>query len=210
MKTTYYYVNLGLSGISPERLLASMRIMVKEMTANPDFPNPMPALASCTAAADELAAAINAYLLNSGPRELSDRNQALRTAKALTTDLGSYVQAASNGELAKIQSAGCQVRRPNTPIGQLAAPPNADAATTLYPRRLAVRWGAVKGRSGYNLFICIGDPAVETNWRLLDFTTKTRYVADGLKSNDMFYFRVVAVGTAGPSPASDIANAKAA
>ncbi len=210
MKTTYYYVNLGLSGISPERLLASMRIMVKEMTANPDFPNPMPALASCTAAADELAAAINAYLLNSGPRELSDRNQAFRTAKALTTDLGSYVQAASNGELAKIQSAGCQVRRPNTPIGQLAAPPNAKAATTLYPGRIVVSWGAVKGRSGYNLFICIGDPAVETNWRLLDFTTKTRYVADGLKSNDMFYFRVVAVGTAGPSPASDIANAKAA
>jgi len=210
MKSTYYYVNLGLSGITPHRLLVSMRNMLSKMSNNPDFPNPVPTLATYATAVDQLANAIDAYELNPGPRELSARNQAFRTAKALTTDLGSYVQAASNGELAKIQSAGCQVRRPNAPIGQLAAPPNAKAATTLYPGRIVVSWGAVKGRSGYNLFICIGDPAVETNWRLLDFTTKTRYVADGLKSNDMFYFRVVAVGTAGPSPASDIANAKAA
>ncbi|MEO8068219.1 MAG: hypothetical protein ABI599_11055 [Flavobacteriales bacterium] len=45
---------------------------------------------------------------------------------------------------------------------------------------------------------------------MLTFTTKNRFVADGLTSDVKYYFRVNAIGAAGARPMSDVAFAKAA
>lgn len=210
MKKIYYYVNLGLNRIIPFVLLTKMRNMVVKMTGNVNFPTPVPALAAVTAASDTLETAIQAYELNPGPLEHSERAQAFEVLKGLAIDLGSYVQAASNGELAKIESAGCEVRKSNTPLGQLPAPNNVVALSTSYPGQVVIRFGGVKGRSLYNIFICSGDPNKEENWKMLDYTQKNRYVADGLTTDVKYYFRVNAIGAAGASPMSDVAFAKAA
>ena len=210
MKKIYYYVNLGLNRIVPFILLTKMRNMVVKMTSNVNFPTPVPALGTVTTASDTLEAAIQAYELNPGPLEHSERAQAFDVLKGLAIDLGSYVQAASNGELAKIESAGCEVRKSSTPIGQLPAPPDVTARSTDYPGQIIIRFGGVKGRNSYNIFICSGDPKKEENWTPLTFTTKNRYVADGLTSDVKYYFRVNAIGAAGASPMSDQAYAKAA
>ena len=210
MKNIYYIVYLGLDRITPSALLVKARNMVAKMTGNPAFATPVPALATVAAASDALEAAINAHDLNPGPGELTDRNIAFQEVKALVTDLGAYVQAASNGDLEAIKSAGCGVRKSASPVGELPAPKRMAAQTTAYPGRIDVSWAGVKGRSMYELEICSGDPKVEANWTLLLLTSKNRYSATDLDSNVVYFFRVKALGTAGASPVSDVATAKAA
>ncbi|HMC97449.1 MAG TPA: fibronectin type III domain-containing protein [Flavobacteriales bacterium] len=210
MKNVYYIVKLGLDRITPSALLVKARNMVTQMTGNASFTTPVPPLATVTTAGDALEAAINAHDLNPGPSELIDRNLAFENVKGLLVDLSGYVQAASGGDLDKIKSAGCAVRKSNSPIGQLPAPRKLLAITTRYPGRIEVQWGGVRGRNTYSLEICVGDPNVEANWSLLALTSKNRYTADALESDKVYYFRVTAIGAAGASPVSDQANAKAA
>ena len=210
MKNIYYILKLGLDRITPSALLVKARNMVAKMTGNAAFPTPMPTLATVTTAADELEAAINAHDVNPGPNEIIDRNLAFQKVRGLVTDLGGYVQAASNGDIELIKSAGCVVRKSASPIGELPAPPRMIANTTAYPGRVDVSWGGVKGRGSYELSVCEGDPKVESNWSLLLVTGKNRYSVTDLKSDTVYYFRVKAIGAAGASPASDIATAKAA
>ena len=166
-----------------------------------------PALLSCRYI---LEAAIAAFVDNPGPRERSERSQAFDVVKGMYLDLCAFVQAASNGALAIIESAGCEVKKSNTPVGQLPAPLRVLAFSTAYPGRIDIRWGGVAGRSGYNVFICEGDPNVEANWSQLVFTTRNHFSAMSLKSDKVYYFRVNAIGAAGASPMSDLAFAKAA
>ena len=210
MAKSYYIVKLGLDRITPSALLVKARNMVTQMTGNPNFTTPVPALADVTTAADALETAINAHDLNPGPGELIDRNLAFDAVKDLLTDLGGYVQAATNGDLEKIKSAGCGTRKSNSPVGQLPAPKDLVASPTAYAGRLELQWGGVKGRSNYWVETCDGDPKVEDNWTMMTVTGKNRHTADGLESNKVYYFRVKALGAAGASPVSDITSAKAA
>jgi hypothetical protein len=210
MKHVYYWINLGLAGITSPALLVKARNMVAKLTANPAYATPLPALATVTAAADELEAAINAYDLNRGPGELIDRDVAFAKVKGLVSDLGGYVQSASNGDLELIKSAGCVVRKSPQPVGMMTKPKDVVAENSLLRGRIDVRWRGVHGRSMYELEICSGDPNTEANWKLLTLTSKNRFAAEGLDSNAVYYFRVKAIGAAGAGPLSDSAHAKAA
>ena len=125
-------------------------------------------------------------------------------------ELGSYVQALSEGDKDIILNAGFDVRKAPSPYGELAAPVVVFALTTLYPGRIDVRWSGVKGRTTYELYYTAGDPLLEDGWKLLAVTSKNRFSATGLTSKTEFSFRVVARGAAGASPASIVATALAA
>lgn len=209
MRKNYFYLKLGLYRITPSGLLVKARNLVTKLTLNPAFTNPTPALADVTAAANALEAAINAYEVNPGPNELIDRSLAYDRVKALVTDLGSYIQAASNGDLELIKSAGCVVRRTSSPIGELPASKFMLAVPTAFPGRIDISWGAVYGRQVYELEFCDGDPNVQGNWQTLVLTAKNRHSATGLKSDTVYYFRVKAIGAAGIGPVSEPAVAKA-
>ncbi len=116
----------------------------------------------------------------------------------------------SAGDQDLITSAGFETVKSRQPIGQLPAPTDVRAVVRPYPGSLEVRFGGVKGRLSYKLYICKGDPLVEANWELYTVTGKTRVVVDGLESNATYCFRVMALGAAGASPVSDYATAKAA
>ena len=206
----YYILNLGLARITPSTLLVKVRNMVSKLTGNPAFPTPTPPLVDVTAAADELEAAIIAHEANPGPSEVLQRSIAFQQMKGLYIDLGGYVQAASNGDIDLIKSAGGVVRRSPSPIGELPAPKKVTAVSTPFPGRIDISWGGVRGRGMYEPEICEGDPNVEANWSVLFLTTKNRHSITGLKSDTVYYFRVKAIGTAGSSPMSDLAAAKAA
>jgi hypothetical protein len=210
MKKVYYYVVVGLTRISPFALLAKARNMVELMTGNPAFATPVPALAVVSAAADRLEAAINAFVLNPGPRERSERDMAFDALKGVVVDLAGYVQSASNGDRKVIESAGLAVRRDPSPVGELPAPTGVTAQMNPIQGRIDVRWSATRGRLFYRLFICSGDPADEKSWELLVQTGKNRFAATDLQSDKVYFFRVQAQGVAGLSALSEVANAKAA
>lgn len=210
MRKVYYYVKLGLNRVTAFVLAAKANNMVAKMTGNPAYATPVPALADVTAASNVLTAAIDAHVLNPGPREKAARDQAFDNLKGLVIDLGGYVQAASNGKRDLIESAGCEVRKSAAPVGELAAPGKVQAYATALKGRVDVRWGGVRGRLLYNLYSCIGDPNNEDNWSLQLQTSKNRHSIEGLKSGDTYFFAIRAVGVAGISPMSDVTSAKAA
>lgn len=210
MLKTYYMVSLGLARITASALLVKARNMVTKLTGNLAFTTPTPALVDVTAACESLEVAISAHQLNPGPGELIDRDVAFDKLKTLVTDLGGYVQSASNGNLELIKSAGCVVRRSPSPIGPMAQARDLVAEPSLYRGRIELRWRGVRGRSVYQLDYCLGDPNVDANWKMLGLTSKNRYTADGLQSDGLYFFRVRAIGAAGAGPLSDSAQAKAA
>ncbi len=210
MKRVYYVVRPGVDRVTPYAILVKTRNTATAMSGNPTFPNPVPALPGVITACNDLEAAIAAYDLNPGPRERSERAQAFDVVKGMYLDLCAYVQAVSNGALSIIESAGCEVKRSSTPVGQLPPPAHLLSHTTVFPGRIDIRWGGVSGRSGYNVFICTSDPEVPANWSHLVFTTRNHYSATGLNTDKVYYFRVNAIGAAGASGMSDLAFAKAA
>jgi hypothetical protein len=183
---------------------------VVKLTGNLTYPTPTPTLAALTAGCDAADLANQAYEFNRGKVEKQTRDTAFQALKDLIRELGGYVQAHCNGDRDLILSAGFDPRRANDPLGLLPAPQNMRALVTLYPGRLDVSWKGVRGRYMYQLYMTTGDPQDAAGWNLLLQSTRNRHAITGLTSDKIYTFRAVALGTAGASPVSDIASAKAA
>jgi hypothetical protein len=210
MKKVWYAVKLGHTQVTFVALVDKSRTNITKLTGNAAFPTPSPKLIDLAAAAERLDKAVQAYDFSRSRQDKQERDAAFQALKAMRADLGGYVQTTSAGVQELITSAGFETEKGRQPIGQLPAPPDVRALVRPYPGSLEVRFGGVKGRLSYQLFICSGDPKVEANWELNTITGKTRVVVDGLESNATYFFRVVALGAAGLSPVSDVATAKAA
>ncbi|MBX2980082.1 MAG: fibronectin type III domain-containing protein [Flavobacteriales bacterium] len=210
MKKQYYVVKLGHSRVGFEKLVDMTGTNVSMLTGNAAFPTPSPTLAALTAAAARLEAATQAYLFSRSRLDKQERDIAFRELKLLRQDLGGYVQTTSNGDPELITSAGFEMAASPKPVGLLPAPKDVLALVRPFPGSLEVRFGGVKRRLAYQLYICDSDPLVEANWRLHTVTGKTRVQVDGLESGKSYFFRVEALGAAGVSPVSDITSAKAA
>ena len=59
---------------------------------------------------------------------------------------------------------------------------------------LDTMWDHSKGEKSYILEICLGDPNVEANWKLVQVCTSTRFTVTGLVSGTKYWFRVAALG----------------
>ncbi len=210
MKKVVYIVKPGFTRVTFKALVGKARNSVTMMTGNPAFATPNPSLASVTAAADKLEAADDTYNFTRSKLALTDRGNAFADLKNLYRDLGAYVQVASEGKKEVIESAGMDVVRRPEPPALPPAPLNVMATATIYHGEVLVRWGASKGRRIYKLYQTEGDPSLETGWELIAETGKNRMLVKGLERFKTYSFRVVAVGAAGESPASDAASATAA
>lgn len=210
MKTVLYFVKFGFTRITAKELLSLGRTIVAKMTPNPLYASILPKITALKNALDGLEVADDAYDFNHGKMEREALMISFVEVKDGIRELGSYVQALSEGDKDVILNAGFDVRKANTPYGELPAPVVVFAQTTLYPGRIDVRWSGVKGRSTYELYCTAGDPVMEDGWKLLAITSKNRFSAMGLESKKEYSFRVVARGAAGASPASIVATALAA
>ena len=211
MKKIIYLVKLGFTQITFSALVGKGRNCVTMLTGNAAYPTPSPALATITAACDRLSVANDRYDFTRSRLDLAERETAYQELKDLLRELGAYVQLTSEGDKDLILSAGFDVEKQRTPIGELPAPQNLRAVPAAgYPRTVDLRWDGVKGRSIYEVWICEGDFKDHDNWTMHALTQKNHLRVDGLTSDAIYTFRVVAQGTAGASPASDVASAKAA
>ncbi len=210
MEKAWYQVNAGLNRITPTALVEKVRKCIDLTTGNASFPTPTPTLTELKDAADALDAANQTYAYNRGRADKVVRDSAFAELRNLTEVFAGYVQGASKGDKDTILSAGLGVRRAAHPVGELPAPKNVRALVTPYPGRIDVIWGGVPARLMYLLERCEGDPNDPANWSTVVYTGKNRHTVEGLKSDTIYHFRVVALGAEGPSPVSDAASAKAA
>jgi len=210
MKKVWYAVKLGHSRVTFVALVDKSRTNISMLTGNATYATPNPTLAAFTTATDELDSAVQAYDFSRSRLDKQDRDLAFVALKAMRSDLGAYVQTTSGGDASLITSAGFEMEAGRQPLGLLAAPQDVRAVSTAYPGKVELRYKGVKGRLVYEVSICAGDPKVEADWSLYTTTGKNRVSFTGLVSGKEYFFRVVALGAAGASPLSDVANAKAA
>lgn len=193
-------IKLGLRELDIPQLIAKTRQIVIAMTGNANFPTPAPTLAALTAAADDLEAKLAAAdqaRLASEAATLT-QNTSVGSLTALLTSEGNYVQTASGGDAAKIESAGMEVRDPSTPIGELPAPTDLDATEGDHNGELDLHWAPVRGAKSY-LIEKSADPPTATSWAVAQVSTKSSATVTGLTSGSKVWFRVAAVGAAGNS-----------
>jgi hypothetical protein len=203
-----FTVVLGLTGLTPPQVVERGRSHVDALTGNAVYTTPVPPLATITSACDALEAADLKVLQNGGKLDYLARNERNKELRALIKELSGYVQAVSGGDKEKIASAAFGTRKLPEPVGDMNAAGDVRARITPMIGELDVRWNGVRGRMIYILEICDGDPLVPANWKLQAMQSKNFLTVKGLESGKPYSFRVVAVGAAGPGPASDPATAK--
>ncbi|MCB0768271.1 MAG: fibronectin type III domain-containing protein [Flavobacteriales bacterium] len=205
-----FIVKLGLQGLTSAALVEKGRTHIKDCTGNANVTLPANFLADFTQAVDDLEAANIAVFENGGRKDTLARNTAKFALEEFVRELAGYVQAQCNEDALKIASCGFGTRKSPSPVGIVDAPKNLRAGRGKVSGDIDVRWDGVQGRIMYALYICAGDPKVEADWSLLLQTSRNFHTAINLMSDAVYYFRVVAIGTAGPGPVSDSAWSKAA
>ena len=200
----------GLEGLTATAMVEKGRNLVIRCTGNANLDLPPGFLAKITTACDALEVANIAVMENGGRRDVFVRKESSAALAALIRELVGYVQAQCANDPVKIASTGFELRRAPSRPEKLAAVTNVRAKALAWAGSIAVRWNGAPKRILYRLYVTEGDPNDEAGWKLLASTTKNFHNAFELKSDTMYYFRVVAVGVLGDSPMSEVTNAKAA
>jgi hypothetical protein len=201
-------VKLALRDKSLDQKADLADLLVTNMTGNATYANPSPALATLTTKAT--AARTKQTARNSALAALTLADEELATAEAeldgALTDEGAYIQSASGGDSTKIASSGAPIAPPSGPVGPMPAPQNLRATGGDLEGTADLQWDPVRGAKSY-----IGECASAATgpWTQVYVGSKSSTTADGLTSGTTYWFRVRAVGAAGPGPWSDPATKRA-
>lgn len=177
------------------------RQVVIDMTGNPNYTTPAPALTAITTAATALETAYNAALTarqvaKSKTAAMVDAEKAL---DVLVMQLANYVENTSGGDEAKIESSGFSVCRiPAPPIGPLPAPTDVSLAPNENPGTMDMDWRGVHGARSYVIERAADAPVLA--WVGAGTTTRSRAIVNTMTSGTKYWFRVAAVGAAGQGP----------
>ena len=197
-------IKLNLARLSiPEKLRLADTI-IKAMQGNPNFTNPNPSLVQL----QDLWTAANTKTNKSAAADLAvqqaitERNTAIEALVAGLNAEAAYVESISGGDTAKIQSAGMEVRAEASPVGLVDQPE--DLATTAGDSEgeIDLSWDKVRGASSYEIQTS-PDPITATSWTHRTSVTKSSVTLNGLATGSRCWFRVRAVGSAGPGAWSD-------
>jgi hypothetical protein len=197
-------VKLGIKGMT---ILAKGELgarIVAAMTGNPNFVTPNPSLADITAAkAAMLTAYNNALTLRQQSNAATDLQvDKEKNYERLLALEAAYVENASGGDEAKIQSAGMSIRDPKVPVGPLSAPTDLYAEVGGGDGEIDLNWKPVHGAKSY-LIQMTTDPNVPDSWAFKKSSTESFTAITGLTSGSKYWFRVAAVGAAGQGDFSD-------
>jgi hypothetical protein len=195
---------LNLKGLTVLEKIQKANDIVAAMTGNANFTTPSPALAAVTTKSDDAAAAFSSR--EQAKAELDEKQEALATAEAdldaTLTALAAYVANASGGDAEKILSSGMEVNGSPAPVGPMPQVINLLATANGAEGVVTLKWKAVKGAKSYEVQAS-PDPFTSSSWMPKDPVTKAVCTLGGLPSSSRCWFRVRAIGTAGPGPWSD-------
>jgi hypothetical protein len=80
------------------------------------------------------------------------------------------------------------------------------AEFTGIPQSILLRWKRPQYANQFRVYMTL-TPENDASWELIDTVRVRKLMVQNLASGKRFYFKVVAVGTAGVSPDSEIAEA---
>ncbi len=200
-------IKYNLKDIKPPDLVEKCKKVVSMSGTNPVFTSITAKITALGTASDNLDVAAT----DLGLKEQGVINQRVVVNNLQVLAENAYRQAGSAAEgvtmdEAQLTGGGWDVRGPVTPIGPLSAPQNLSAAFGDMPGSADLNWDPVRGAATY-IVECAASPSGP--WTRAYEGTKSSCTATGLTSGQLYYFRVIAVGTSGHSPPSDIAEKRA-
>lgn len=195
MSLKNYILKLAIDGLSAAGLLERGRNHVTMLEDNATYPTLQAQLPDFTAANDKLEAANAAVLFNGGKIAFEERRIAVEAVTAFITNIGRQVQLISEGDKAKILSAGFEVRKDPEPVTFLEQPQDLKARNTGAEGQAVLDWNGVPGAAYFKTWMTAGDPSLNTGWVLVATTTKSRTLVEGLEFGKTYTFRVKAIGT---------------
>lgn len=194
----------GVRKLNATGLVAKALFVETKMTGNANFTTPVPPIATITTARGALETAIVVAMDGGKTAHLDKRMKEAALILLLIEEAG-YVTSVSGGDEAKIISSGFDVRKVPTPIGVLDAPGDLRASLTEFPGQARLRWNSVYG--GYTYIVYRKpDGAEDSEFVAVATVTRANYLDEGLATGKFYWYKVVAIGAAGPSPASDPAK----
>ena len=198
-------VKLNLQKFSITELFEFARNIVTALTGNADFPTPDPPLADVSTAADNLETAYNnSQVARQDSQEKTTLMYDLREAiTKIVTRLGLYVENTSEGDVAKIQSAGMDVRDEAGASVVPAVPEGLSATAGDMEGEIDLQWEPVSNAKSYAIQQSPDPPGT---WAQAAISTKSKHSITNLTSGDKYWFRVAAVGAGGQSGWSDPAT----
>lgn len=189
-----FSVKYGLTNITSEALAERGDNHVTMCTGLAWLTLPAGFLASLTSACDELRTLDEEVLFHGGKLKFEEKHASERTVKKIIRELGGFVNAQCNGELAKVLATGFQARSKGTPVLVLDIPGNLRPIFTNVPHEVELRWNVVPNAINYKVYVNGGDPLKPEGWTLVGYTSKTRFVVTDLESATYYNFRVQAQG----------------
>ncbi|NNC95139.1 MAG: fibronectin type III domain-containing protein [Chitinophagales bacterium] len=196
-------VKLGFKNMSIANKIHVAESIVKKMTDNPNFSEPLPSLENVKRNINNFRNAVEDAMDGSRSKKAEQREME-KVLDACVTRLAEYVQVASRGNEKIILSSGMGVRKAPSRIGKLEAPNKIVATYGKSEGEIEVKWKRVYGSKAYIIEIT-NHPDKDESWRVCGQSTKSKYVISNLKSGSKYYIRVSALGAAGKSAYSEIA-----
>ncbi len=197
---------LKLSGRTVESIIVLGKGVAEAMTGNTNFPSPPVAPDALKTASEELEAA---HIKASETRSLVDFSTQ-RAKKAIVCDmlkrLCDYVNTVAFGNEELIRSAGMPVSKTREKQPAPAMVRDFIAEFTGIPQSIMLRWKRPQYASMFRVYMTL-TPDDDASWELIDTVRVRKLMVSNLATGKRFYFKVVAVGTAGISPDSEIAEA---
>jgi len=129
---------------------------------------------------------------------VSAQNDLVRTLEGYLRQTGNYVQQVSAGNAAIIELAGLAVRSAPEKVGRLNAPASLIATSSTNPGTVDLKWTPVKHAVSYRIQYAPTMDFPEASQRDL-VLTPSKGMVTGLASATRYWFRVAAIGAAGPS-----------
>jgi hypothetical protein len=178
-------------------LITDVGAILKRMTDNPDYPDPLPPLHIVSAALDAFSLAVTAAT-NGGKILTATKNARRADLVALVRQLANYVATACDGDYTKLLGSGFPTHKPRREaIGQLTAPTMPVLSHGMLSGTLDAVTTPQRGSFIYNWKIALAT-APDTILQTVQ-TTGTRNTFTGLTPGQLYIVSVNVVGAAGPS-----------
>ena len=200
-------IKLNLRNMNVTEKIQFARQIETAMTGNATFPTPDPPLATISTSAADME---NAYNNANVARQDASMKVSIQDDKEIVLDanlqkLANYVESASDGNEAKIQSAGMSVRAKPVPVGALPMPAGLAATSGDKEGEIDLSWDRVTGAKSYEVEQS-PDPITTSSWKHAGVSTKSSITVSGLTSGTKYWFRVAGIGAAGQGAWSDPAT----
>ena len=191
-------VKTRLSRLSATETVLLGRNVVTMMSGNANFPAPLPSLAAITSGMNDLEAAFAAAEAARQAAKLATQvlRDKLRAGRALLSQVSSYVQSASAGDVVKIKTSGFDVKSEGARSRRLPAPRGLVLDANVNPGTMGLRWPSVPGALIYLVERAEDGPSPR-QFKHVATTTMSKANVNSMTSGSRYWFRVAAVNAAG-------------